>query len=106
MVRPFGYVPRSNSHRTRRPVAVRVAPIRLTITARLTSGCPRQLRLMYEKSRCSMVFHLLVPGGKGLVVMGLPVRLGNCCGFHFHSRSRAPLLPPASAVISSERARR
>src|SRR5919106_983420 len=24
-------------------------------------GAPRQLRLMYEKSRCSMVFHLLVP---------------------------------------------
>src|SRR5258708_1736823 len=98
--------PRSNSHRTRRPVAVRVAPIRLTITARLTSGCPRQLRLMYEKSRCSMVFHLLVPGGKWLVVMVRPVRLANCCSSHFHSRSRAPLLPPASAVISSERARR
>jgi hypothetical protein len=40
MVRPFGYVARSSSHRTRRPVAVRVAPIRLTITARLTSGGP------------------------------------------------------------------
>ena len=46
IVRPFGYVPRSTSHRTRRPVAVRVAPIRLTITARLASGWPRQLRLM------------------------------------------------------------
>jgi hypothetical protein len=28
---------------THKPVAVRVAPIRFTITARLTSGCPRQL---------------------------------------------------------------
>src|SRR5712691_13100183 len=105
MVQPFGYVPRSNSHRTRRPVAVRVAPIRLTITARLTSGCPRQLRLMYEKSRCSIVFHLLVPGGKWLVVIVRPVRLASCCSSHFHSRSRVPLLPPSSAVISSERAR-
>src|SRR2546425_2143268 len=79
MVRPFGYVPRSNSHRTRRPVAVRVAQIRFTITARLTSGCPRQLRLMYENSRCSIVFHLLVPGGKWQVVMVRPVRLASCC---------------------------
>src|SRR5207245_1364302 len=83
----------------RRPVAVRVAPIRFTMTARLTSGCPRQLRLMYEKSRCSMVFHLLVPGGKWLVVMVRPVRLASCCSSHFQSRSRAPLLPPASAVM-------
>ena len=30
-----------------------------------------------------------------------PVRLANCCSSHFHSRSRAPLLPPASAVIKS-----
>ncbi len=31
---------------------------------RLTSGWPRQLVLMYEKSRCSILFHLLVPGGR------------------------------------------
>src|SRR6266852_5700853 len=67
---------------------------------------PRQLRLMYEKSRCSIVFHLLVPGGKWLVVIVRPVRLASCCSSHFHSRSRVPLLPPASAVMSSERARR
>src|SRR5258708_4540486 len=101
MVRPCGYVPRSNSHRTRRPAAVRVAPIRLTITARLTSGCPRQLRLMYEKSRCSIVFHLLVPGGKWLVVIVRPVRLASCCSSHFHRRSPLPLLPPASAQLGA-----
>jgi hypothetical protein len=72
----------------------------------VNSGWPRQLRLMYEKSRCSIVFHLLVPGGKWQVVMVRPVRLASCCSSHFQSRSRAPLLPPASAVMSSERARR
>ncbi len=48
-------------------MSVRVALIRFTITARLTSGCPRQLRLMYEKSRCSIEFHLLVPGDQKVV---------------------------------------
>jgi hypothetical protein len=30
----------------------------------LTRGCPRQFVLMYEKRRCSILFHLLVPRGK------------------------------------------
>jgi len=33
-------------------------------TASLTSSWPRQLLLMYEKSRCSILFPLLVPGGR------------------------------------------
>jgi hypothetical protein len=85
---------------------VRVVPIRLTITAKLTSGRPRQLRLMYENSRCSILFHLLVPGGKWQTVILRPVRFASCWSSHFHRRTRAPLLPPASAVMSSERARR
>ncbi len=31
---------------------------------KLRKGLPRQLMLMKEKSRCSILFHLLVPGGK------------------------------------------
>ena len=34
--------------------------------------------------------------------MARPVRLASCCSSHFHRRRRAPLLPPASAVISSD----
>ena len=39
-------------------------------------------------------------------VIATRVRLANRCSSHFHSRTRAPLLPPASAVMSNERARR
>jgi len=35
------------------------------MTSWLTSGLPRQFWLMKEKSRCSILFHLLVPGGRG-----------------------------------------
>jgi len=31
---------------------------------KLRKGLPRQLMLMKEKSGCSILFHLLVPGGK------------------------------------------
>ncbi len=34
--------------------------------------------------------------------MARPVRLASCCSSHFHRRRRAPLLPPASAVITSD----
>ena len=30
----------------------------------LVSGCPRQFMAMCENKRCSILFHLLVPGGK------------------------------------------
>ena len=38
--------------------------MRATTASRLTSGRPRQFWVMCEKSRCSILFHLLVPGGK------------------------------------------
>ncbi len=34
-------------------------------------------------------------------VISMPVRSASCCSSHFHRRTRGPLLPPASAVISS-----
>lgn len=41
-----------------------VAAIRFTITSWLIRGLLRQLRVMNEKSGCSILFHLLVPGGR------------------------------------------
>ena len=45
-------------------VRVVVAAIVCTITSWLMSGFPRQFWLMNEKRRCSILFHLLVPGGR------------------------------------------
>jgi len=38
--------------------------MRLTMVARLSRGRPRQFLLIKETLRCSILFHLLVPGGK------------------------------------------
>ena len=46
---------------------VRVDAMRLTMIARLVSGLPRQFAVMCENSLCSILFHLLVPGGKGIL---------------------------------------
>ena len=59
-----GCRPLSSSERTRNPAVEVVVPIRLTMTARLTRGFPRQFMAMWENRRCSIRFHLLVPGGK------------------------------------------
>ena len=49
---------------TIRPARVVVLAIRLTIASRLTSGRPRQFCVMKLNCRCSILFHLLVPGGE------------------------------------------
>ena len=94
----------SISARTRSPVSVRVAAIRFTIVTRLVSGRPRQLALMYENRRCSILFYLLVPGGKWQTVIVSPVASASRWSSHFHRRTLAPLLPPLSAVMSKDRA--
>ncbi|RVX41853.1 hypothetical protein EDD27_4432 [Nonomuraea polychroma] len=38
--------------------------LQLTTTSWLVNGLPRQLRVMWENSRCSILFHLGVLGGK------------------------------------------
>ena len=81
------------------PVVVRVAAIRLTMTSRLTNGLPRQFWVMSEKSRCSILFHLLVPGGKWHTRFGMRCSSANFCSSTFHKRTRLPLLPPPSAEI-------
>src|SRR5256884_8304974 len=53
---------------------------------------------------CSILFHLLVPGGRWQTVMGIRNSFASLCSSIFHRRRRWPLLPPPSAVIISPRA--
>ena len=55
----------SSSACTVGPVAVVVAAMVLTMTSWLVSGLPRQFIEMWENSRCSILFHLDVPGRPG-----------------------------------------
>ncbi len=55
---PVGYCPSSSLARTRSPAAVRVFPIRSTMVSYVRSGVPRQFAVMWQKSRCSILFHL------------------------------------------------
>src|SRR3982074_2707858 len=53
---------------------------------------------MKEKRRCSILFHLLVPGGRWLTMMSRPSSLASFCNSRFHSRTPEPLLPRPHAV--------
>src|SRR5258708_38696775 len=87
----------SSSQRTLRPAVVVVAAISWTMTWWLTSGLPRQFWVMNENRRCSILFHLLVPGGRWQTVMARSSSSANRCSSSFHKRTLAPLLPPPSA---------
>src|SRR4051794_31330196 len=84
-----------------RPPSVAVFAIRLMITSWLTSGRPRQFWVMWQNIRCSILFHLLVPGGKWHTLILKPIASANSWIATFHSLRRLPLLPPPSAVTSS-----
>src|SRR5215510_194250 len=90
----------SNSDRIVNPALVVVCPIKLTTTARLTTGRPRQFSVIWQNIRCSLLFHLLVPGGKRHTEMASPLSSANRCNSTFHRRQRLPFEPPPSAVIS------
>src|SRR5216683_1089998 len=94
----LGYFFSSSSARTVRPASVVVAAISSTIVRKLRRGLPRQLMLMKEKSRCSILFHLLVPGGKWHTVIGNFSSSANFWSSIFHRRTRLPFDPPPSAV--------
>ena len=51
-------------------------------------GRPRQFMEMWENSRCSILFHLLVPGGRWQTVMARPVLAARAASPVFQSRVR------------------
>ena len=53
------------------PVLVVVEEMSLRMVSKLVSGLPFQFILMKLKRRCSILFHLLVPGGKWDTTMGI-----------------------------------
>jgi hypothetical protein len=55
---------RSSSPRTRKPACVVIAPISSHDHLVASSGWPRQFIEMALHSRCSIRFHLEVPGGR------------------------------------------
>ena len=81
------------------PAAEVVAPISETTAWRETSGRPRQLRAMKLNRLCSILFHLLVPGGKWQTEISRPVSSARDCSSVFQRRVRYPFEPPQSAVI-------
>jgi hypothetical protein len=64
----------------------------------------RQFIEMWENNRCSILFHLLVPGGRWHTVMVRPVAAASLASSVFHCRVRYPLEPPPSAQISNRQA--
>ncbi len=98
---PFGYWLLSSSDCTRRPFSVVVLAIRLTMTSWLINGRPLQFSVMWQNIRCSILFHLLVPGGKWQTAIRSPISFDSFCSSTFHSRTRAPLLALKSRTISS-----
>lgn len=89
----------------RKPVSVVVAAIRLARTSWLVRGRLHQFRVMKEKSRYSILFHLLVPRGEVTDGDRLAELVGELLQFDCpQAGRRGPLLPPASAVTERRRA--
>ena len=65
---------------------MRVAAIVWTTTSWLVSGRPRQFMVMWENSRCSILFHFDVPGGKWQTVITSPVSAARAASSLFHTR--------------------
>ena len=84
------------------PVLVVVAPISSTMARRSVSGRPRQFCVMWQNMRCSILFHLDVPGGSVVNMEHKPCLVSELLQLAtFQSRTRAPFEPPQSAVIVS-----
>ena len=59
------------------PFDIVVEAINSTTAKRLVSGVPRQFSVMWQNIRCSILFHLLVPGGKWHTEIRSPVSAAN-----------------------------
>ena len=78
----------SSSAVTCSPARVRVAAMLFTTTSWLVRGRPRQFMVMWENSRCSILVHLEVPGGKWQTVTTSPVWAANAASSAFQTRYR------------------
>ena len=58
-----------------------VAAMRSTTARRLTSGLPRQVWVMWQNMRCSILFHFDVPGGIMADLQGQPGFVGQLLQF-------------------------
>ena len=58
-----------------------------------------QFMVMKANRRCSILFHLLVPGGRWVTIIFRSASLAKRCSSRFHSLICGPLLPPQSAVM-------
>src|SRR6202011_2573954 len=67
-----------------------------TTASWLTRGRPRQFMVIAENRRCSILFHLEVPGGKWQQVTRSPASSANRASSTFHNRFRQAFEPPAS----------
>jgi hypothetical protein len=64
-----------------------------------SAGEPKNL-LAEPNRRRSILYHLLVPGGRWLTTMTMPSWFAGRYSSRFHKRKRGPLLPPPSATIN------
>src|SRR5271155_526195 len=71
------------------------------IVSRDVKGFARQLMEIKEKSLCSILFHLLVAGGRWVTVIVNPVSVANRCNSLFHNLFLTPFEPPPSLVMRS-----
>jgi hypothetical protein len=67
------------------------------MTSRLSKGCPRQLAMLWQNIRGSILFPWLV-GGTWLPLPRRPLSSAKPCNARFHRR--VLVLPPLSAFIS------
>lgn len=63
------------------PVVVVVFADQLDDDLVVRSGRPRQLKVIWENRRYSILFHLLVPGGRCATVTARPVSAANWARF-------------------------
>ena len=83
---------------TASPVLVVVAAMVLMMTSWLVSGRPRQFRVIWENSRCSILFHLEVPGGKWQQVTSRPVSRARSASAGLPGPVPPPVGPPGVAA--------
>ena len=79
-----------------------VAAIPAAASAAVIRGRARQVRVMRQNSRCSILFHFDVPGGKCMTVIASPVSAASSREPGLPKAADAQELdPPASQVTSS-----